>query len=224
MTKPKSIRAASIIAVVLIAGGALTAADKAKSIESKTKIHRLKSKQRSAFDAFVYVNRIPDKAEDWETPVDFAGRIYGRLANQEGRILLKLPPTMDRRAYFGYKTFLGSEGDVKVANCVTCHAPPTFTDGKSHVVAKSGPKKETPSLRNLKRTKTELEQVIRAKLAASLLKESGKADDIANAYSRIQITEADVPNLTAFLASLIDVSDERFRELIIKAAVFDTTQ
>ena len=51
----------------------------------------LQSKQRSPFDAFVYVNRIPMAPESDETQEDLAGRILGRLANQEGRVLVKLP-------------------------------------------------------------------------------------------------------------------------------------
>lgn len=49
---------------LVLAADPLLAADKAKSIESKTKIHRLVSKQRSPFDAFVYLNRIPEAAEN----------------------------------------------------------------------------------------------------------------------------------------------------------------
>ena len=60
------------------------------SIEEKTKIHRLKSNRRAVFDAFAYLNRIPLKAESGESPDDVAGRIFSRLANQEGRILVTL--------------------------------------------------------------------------------------------------------------------------------------
>jgi len=156
-------------------------------------------------------------------PEDFAGRIYGRLANQEGRILLKLPPTMSRRAYFGFKTFLGSEGDANVNNCVSCHSAPDFTDGKSHTVTKGDTAKPTPSLRNSKLSPADLAKVIREKIATSRLKKSGEARDVADAYSRMDLTGADVPNLVVFLETLKDVKDTKFRELIIKAEVFDAT-
>lgn len=213
-----------ILIVILVSAYTVSAADKPKSIEAKTKIHRLAGTHRSAFDAFVYINRIPDKPEDGELPEDFAGRIYGRLANQEGRILLKLPPTMDRKAYFGFKTFLGSEGDVNVANCVSCHSPAGFTDGKSHVVESDRSPMPTPSLRNLKLNQADLEKMIRAKMAASQAKKTGKAKDISPAYARMDLTERDVSNLVAFLKTLRDVDDNKFRELIIKAKVFDATQ
>ena len=77
--------------------------EKKQSIEEKTKIHRLSSNQRADYDAFVYVNRIPEKPEEGESAKDLAGRIFGRLANQEGRILLKLPPGMNRESYLGFK-------------------------------------------------------------------------------------------------------------------------
>ena len=63
--------------------------------ETKPRVHRLESTKRAIYDAFVYVNRIPEKPEEGEEPVDLAGRIFGRLANQEGRVLLKLPTGMD---------------------------------------------------------------------------------------------------------------------------------
>jgi arylsulfatase A len=209
---------------LLLSAFALPAADQPKTIEAKTKIHRLNSAKRSAFDAFVYINRIPDAPEEGESPEDFAGRIYGRLANQEGRILLKLPPTMSRRAYFGFKTFLGSEGDANVNNCVNCHSAPDFSDGRSHITGAGVPPKPTPSLRNPKLSPTDLANVLRKKIAASGLKKSGKASDVAEAYSRMNLTETDIPNLVAFLGTLKDVGDEQFRELIIKSEVFDATQ
>ena len=214
----------TVLAGLLLPAFALSAADRPKSIESKTKIHRLKNAKRSVFDAFVYVNRIPDAPEAGEYPEDFAGRIFGRLANQEGRILLKLPPSMDRRAYAGFKTFLGSEGDAKVNNCVSCHSAPDFTDGKSHVVTKGGSSKPTPSLRDLKLSPTDLAKVIRDKIAASRLKKSDQAPEVAEAYSRMDLDGTDIPNLVAFLGTLKDVADTEFRELIIKAEVFDATQ
>jgi len=212
-----------LLAVLLPALATITlgAAAPAKP-ESGARVHRLNSPFRSAFDAFVYVNRIPDRPEDGEAPEDFAGRIFGRLANQEGRVLLKLPPGMDRRAYFGFKTFLGSEGDINVANCVSCHTPPTFNDGRSHVSVAGSPARATPSLRNLKLDETELERVIRAKMAASRAVQAG-AKDISPAYARVRLSEADVPNLTAFLQTLRDVDDKTFRDLIVRARVFDPT-
>ena len=130
---------------------------------------------------------------------------------------------MDRKAYLGFKTFLGSEGNPRVNNCVSCHSPPEFTDSKSHVVAKGGSPKATPSLRNLKRRKVDIRKAVLAKLTASRQKKSGDADEIDDAYARMNITEADVANLVAFLKSLDDVEDAEFRNLILNTKVLDGT-
>ena len=174
-----------------------------KSMEEKTGIHRLDSPKRSPFDAFVYVNRIPDKAREGESPKDFAGRIHGRLANQEGRIQLKLPPGMDLAAYQGFKSFLGSEGNPAISNCMACHSGPEFSAGKG-------------SLRNHKKTGAELQAVIRGKMA--------KAAGGDQAYAGLEITDAEVTGLVSFLQSLNDVSDKRFRDLVLEAKVTDVTK
>jgi hypothetical protein len=174
-----------------------------KSMEEKTGIHRLDSPKRAPFDAFVYVNRIPDKAREGEAPKDFAGRIHGRLANQEGRIQLKLPPGMDLTAYQGFKSFLGSEGNPAITNCMACHSGPEFPSGKG-------------SLRNLKVTDTEMQSIIRAKMA--------KAAEGDQAYAGLKITEIEVSGLVSFLESLNDVSDKHFRDLVLEAKVTDVTK
>lgn len=174
-----------------------------KSMEEKTEIHRLDSPKRAPFDAFVYVNRIPDKLREGESPKDFAGRIHGRLANQEGRIQLKLPPGLDLAAYDGFKSFLGSEGNPAISNCMACHSGPEFLAGKG-------------SLRNHKKNDGELQAIIRGKMA--------KAAAGDQAYAGLEITDAEVAGLVSFLQSLNDVSDKRFRDLVLEARVTDVTK
>ncbi len=195
-----------------------------KSIEEKTRIHRLSTSKRAAYDAFVYVNRIPEKAAKGESPIDLAGRIFGRLANQEGRILLKLPAGMNREAYLGYKLFLRYEGKASVGNCAACHAPAEFTDLKTHVVTKGGSQKPTPSLRNMKKRKVDLRKAILGKIAASRQKRSGSANDIDNAYATMSINKTDAPRLIAFLNLLNDVSDTDFRKIILNTKLLDTSK
>ncbi len=193
------------------------------TIEEKTKIHRLQSKKRATFDAFVYANRIPEKPDEAESPVDFAGRIFGRLANQEGRILLKLPPGMDRKGYDGFKAFLGSEGNPEVTNCVPCHSPAEFTDDRSHVVARGAEAKPTTSLRNLGKREVDIRKVVLGKIALSRAKRAGKADGVDDAYSRIHLTGKDVDNVVTFLKTLDDVGDDDFRRRILEAKVVHVT-
>lgn len=213
---------AGMIVLMLVLLQSSLGADK-KSIEEKTKIHRLSTTKRAIYDAFTYINRIPEKAEEKEAPEDFAGRIFGRLANQEGRILVKLPAGMDRASYLGLKTFLRYEGKASVGNCVACHAPANFTDLKLHSMTRSGPPKPTPSLRNLKKRKIDIRKVIMGKIAASRQKRSGKPDGIAEAYAQMNISKKDVPGLVAFLGLLNDVPDKDFRDLILKVKILDTS-
>ena len=159
-----------------------------KSIEQKTGIHRLENERRSPFDAFIYVNRIPDHSEEGEAAAQFAGRILGRLANQEGRVLLKLPNGMNRSAYNGFKTFLGSESFAEAFQLY---------------------------FRNGNWSAGELEAMLRGKMA--------KVKDGVPENESLKISEADLPDLTAFLGTLSVVGDEAFRNLILRARVVDVT-
>ncbi len=192
------------------------------AMEKKTRIHRLATTKRSVLDAFSYLNRIPDKPYDEETPEELAGRIFSRLANQEGRILLKAPTGMSQQAYDGFKTFVRSEGTASVGNCSVCHSLPHFSDGKSHIVTKGNQAAATLSLRNIGKRRVDLRAAMKRKLEAVRLKKSGEADRLSDKYSDIQLSPEDVSNLIAFLKLLDDVSDERFRELILNAKVLNT--
>jgi arylsulfatase A len=190
----------------------------ASSVEQTTQVHRLRTTKRSPFDAFVYLNRIPVKAALAETPQDFAGRIAGRLANQEGRVLLKTPSGMKKNAYMGLKTFLRSTGDKSVGNCVACHCPPEFTDHHTRVGLNGIPQK-TPSLRNLKRTKTELRLILQEKT-----RQATNIDRNSGPYASIRLNKRDITQVIAFLDTLHDRSDAEFRMLILNAELLDTSR
>jgi len=193
------------------------------TVEETTRVHRLSSSKRAVYDAFTYVNRIPEKAEEGEAPNDIAGRIFGRLANQEGRILLKLPGGMERDSYLAFKTFFRYEGETSVGNCGACHTLPEFTDQKKHLVTQGGSPTVTPSLRNLKLTTVDVKKAIMAKIVASHQKHAGEADEIDDAYAAMKISEQDVAGLVAFIELLNDVPDEDFRNLILEARLLDTS-
>ena len=188
------------------------------SIEQKTKIHRLDTKERAPYDAFIYLNRIPAKADEDEALLDFTARVYSRLANQEGRILIKLPQGMTREAYLGYKTFLSTDAKVSNGNCVACHAPEKFTDLKLHTLNVDSPPRPTPSLRNLAKRKVNIAKALQAKLTAA------KAPDAPKDYQLIKLNKDDLKHLEAFLRQLNDVDDKQFRQLILKATILDTSQ
>jgi hypothetical protein len=213
-----------LIPSALLAQENVSAPAEQKSVEKKTKVHRLSSNKRAIYDGFVYLNRILEKAEEGESTSDVAGRIFGRLANQEGRVLLKLPAGMNRESYLGFKTFLQYEGKTSVGNCVACHAPADFSDLKKHVVTQGGAPMPTPSLRNLKKRNIDLRKAILGKIAASRQKRSGEADDIDDAYKKINLSKQDVSRLVAFLDLLNDVSDADFRKVILGAKLLDTSK
>ena len=206
------------LACLLVSGWLL-----AKSIEEKVGVHRLSTTMRAPYDAFVYVNRIPDKSGEGESSRDFAGRIFGRLANQEGRVLVKLPKGMDRLSYLGFKTFLRSEEKAGAGNCVACHLPSGFSDFKKYVVVPGGPGKSAPSLRNMKGRKVDIRKVLLAKISVSEAKRSGMARDVDAAYAEMFLSLKDLPSLEAFLNQLNDVPDTEFRGLILNARVLDTS-
>ena len=78
------------------------------------------------------MNRIPIGPARDEAPKHYAGRIAGRISNQEGRVLIKRPMGFGQDAYEGFKTFFRVDGDASVGNCVSCHVPPSFTDNLFH--------------------------------------------------------------------------------------------
>ena len=192
-----------------------------QSVEKKTKIHRLASTRRSVFDAFAYINRLPEVPYEDESSEDFSGRIFGRLANQEGRILLKSPPGMSNLAYEGFKTFIQYEGNQRVGNCAACHTLPDFTDNRSHSVQPRMMKVPTISLRNMNKSSQVLREIINQKIKYAKIKQKGDAPKISDLYSTIRLDQNDVSALVAFIKLLQDVPEQRFRQLILDSEVFD---
>lgn len=107
----------------------------------------VKTNNSSAYDAFVYLNRLMEGlATENDTPQDLSGRLFGRIANQEGRVLIRFPNVYDEDKYQGYKTFMrviptwssSVEGmEENIGNCIACHVPPKFTDNKFHNIGVS---------------------------------------------------------------------------------------
>ena len=163
---------------------------------SAPKIHRLETTFRSPFDAFLYVNRIPTEPEQGESPAELAGRILGRLANQEGRVLVKLPPRMNRVGYEGFKFVLEESAAESIRGCLQCHS-----------LAKLGRLDSTPpipSLRNRSLSPAELKRALSTKVHRA---------------AAINMTELD--RLHAFMNTLSDLPDNDFRDSILKATVLD---
>lgn len=92
----------------------------------------LNSTRTAPYDAFGYVNRLQEAAAGPADAKAFGGRIFGRLGNLEGRVLVKFLSRFNELEYQGLKIFFATEGNTKVGNCVTCHYPPYFTDFSFH--------------------------------------------------------------------------------------------
>lgn len=230
----------------------------------------LRTTNTSAYDAMIYLNRFNEGlAGDDDTPQALAGRIFGRLANQESRVSIRFPNVYDESAYQGFKTFMRveptwstsvAEVEENVGNCIACHVPPKFTDGLFHNtgVAQSSYDDEygagafmivdassdeldlgrirvdredsslgafkTPGLRNISKTApynhnggaATLEEVIRHKIEISTLAKEGKVRNPDPALLTMNLTEADIPNLVAFLKTLDEVPEDTFRDFRVE--------
>ena len=163
---------------------------------SAPKIHRLETTFRSPFDAFLYVNRIPTELEQGESPAELAGRILGRLANQEGRVLVKLPPKMDLMGYEGFKFVLEESAAESIRGCLQCHSLPKL--------GRLDSTPPIPSLRNRSLSPAELKRALSTKVHRA---------------AAINMTELD--RLHAFMNTLSDLPDNDFRDSILKATVLD---
>ena len=163
---------------------------------SAPKIHRLETTFRSPFDAFLYVNRIPTELEQGESPAELAGRILGRLANQEGRVLVKLPPKMDLMGYEGFKFVLEESAAESIRGCLQCHSLPKL--------GRLDSTPPIPSLRNRSLSPAELKRALSTKVHQA---------------TAMSMTELD--QLHAFMNTLSDLPDNDFRDSILKATVLD---
>lgn len=197
-----------------------------KSAEEDLGIHRLTATTTAPFDAFAHMNRVPQELTEGETPASYSGVIlYSRLRNQEGRIEVKVLKGFDGNAYYGYKNFLRTWADIDgigVGGCISCHVPPTFSDGLEHIVDASGEAKATVSLRNLKKTDKELEAIVRSKMKMAEMARAGEGN-IDDAYKATQLKDRDVKQLVAFLQSLNEIPKDKFRKIILDAEILDTT-
>jgi len=220
---PQSVRWLTAMCTIVT----LTACAQEAKVESDLKIHRLESETTSPYDAFAYLNRVPDLNEG-EDPKSYAGTVLlSRLANEEGRILIKIVDGFDRSAYYGYKAFMRywPEDEWGMGACVVCHHPPNFADAgdKKYVVDSSGKAKAVPALRDTELSKKELKTIIQNKIKLAEMARAGKADNIDETYKLMQLSETDVEGIANFIRSLISTPKESYRDLILSATILDTT-
>ena len=167
--------------------------------DTQTRIHRLDSDRRSTFDAFAYINRIPVIAEQAESQESLAQRILSRLANQEGRILVKLPSEMNHYTYYGFKVAVESAHVSTAGRCIQCHRMPDF--GRE-----GGGDKLVPTLRNKTFSLSKLDKLLQNET-----------------HRKIELNNQQKIQLLAFIYSLKDISDSEFRKVILDTTVLDTS-
>ena len=97
----------------------------------------LKSRRDSSYDEFIRVNRLELEPKQGEQAVAFAQRMLANVNELEAKGALKLPAGFKADALQGLKIFFRTEGDASIGSCITCHAPPLFTDFSFHNIGVS---------------------------------------------------------------------------------------
>lgn len=92
----------------------------------------LNASRTSPYDAFVAANGLPAAPARGESAQSFADRILAQVSSLDDRRELKLAPAFDRRTLAGLRVFMATRGSKSTGNCVSCHAPPSFTDNSFH--------------------------------------------------------------------------------------------
>jgi len=92
----------------------------------------LKSARTSAYDKFIQANGLENGPGQGESPQAFARRVLARIADLEGKGELKTHAGFGPEALAGMKIFFRTEGTAAIGNCISCHAPPLFTDSSFH--------------------------------------------------------------------------------------------
>lgn len=92
----------------------------------------LNSRRNSPYDRFIKLNGLNASPADHEAGKQFGQRMLAKLTDLDAVGALKLTNDFNRAAVEGYKIFLRTEGARSVGNCVSCHAPPNFTDFSFH--------------------------------------------------------------------------------------------
>lgn len=88
----------------------------------------LNSKMNSPYDQFVRANGLASKPARGENAQEFGQKLLAQVATLETAQTLKLPKGFDNTALEGLRIFF----NLSIGNCVTCHAPPLFTDFTYH--------------------------------------------------------------------------------------------
>ncbi|MFN0120401.1 MAG: cytochrome-c peroxidase [Blastocatellia bacterium] len=92
----------------------------------------LTSRRQSPYDQFIGANQLSTAPAANETPAAFGDRLLTAISRLEQSGNLKLTREFNAVALRGLKLFMQTRGETGAGNCVTCHAPPMFTDYGFH--------------------------------------------------------------------------------------------
>jgi cytochrome c peroxidase len=95
-------------------------------------LRTLKSNRRSPYDRFIQINGLEPTPSQMEEPAAFAKRMLARISDLESKRELKTDRGFGADAIEGMKIFFTIEGIRSAGNCISCHAPPLFTDSSFH--------------------------------------------------------------------------------------------
>lgn len=93
----------------------------------------LNTRQDSAYDRFVELNKLERQPASGESGKDFAKRLLSSINSLEAKGRLKLTKDFNQVALQGMKVFFRAES----GNCASCHVPPLFTDQSFHNIGVS---------------------------------------------------------------------------------------
>jgi cytochrome c peroxidase len=100
-------------------------------------VRTLRTRRNSPYDAFIRTNALEAGPLENEPAQVFAKRMLAHVSELEARNRLKLPEGFTSSALEGMKIFLRTSGERSTGNCVSCHAPPRFTDLSFHNIGVS---------------------------------------------------------------------------------------
>ena len=95
-------------------------------------IRTLNTRKDSPYDKFIESNGLEKKPASGEDNTAFAQRFLAGVESLESTGKIKFSKDFDSSALRGLKIFFNARGSVASGNCVTCHAPPLFTDFSFH--------------------------------------------------------------------------------------------
>jgi cytochrome c peroxidase len=92
----------------------------------------LKTRRDAPYDKFIALNGLATRPAPGESNEAFAQRTLARIDTLATKGALNLTRGFGLEALRGFKIFFRTQGDGSAGNCVTCHAPPLFTDFSFH--------------------------------------------------------------------------------------------